>query len=160
MIMGTESMYSTRVKNLQQTKVKITAGAVVLDPIGEILLEKRSDNGLWGLPGGGVLPGETIAATALREIREETGLDVDLIGFLGIYSDPQDGRIVCYPDNGDLVHIIDVIFIAHIVSGELRVSTESLEVGFFRRDKLPKNIVMPALRPIHDFFSGKVCQIH
>lgn len=152
-------MYSICVKNPKQTRVKITAGAVVLDPCGELLLEKRTDNGLWGLPGGGVLPGETLAATAIREIREETGFNVELTGFLGIYSDPQDGRIVCYPDNGDLVHIIDVIFIARIISGNLRVSCESLEVGFFSRNGLPKDIVMPAIHPIRDYLGGKFCQI-
>jgi ADP-ribose pyrophosphatase YjhB (NUDIX family) len=152
-------MYSTLVTEPQRTRVKIGAGAFVEKKTGEFLLEKRRDNGMWRLPGGAVYPGETLEKTVIREIEEETGLIVEITGFLGIYSDPQDGRIVCYLDNGDLVHIIDVIFTASVVSGSLRVSSESFEVRFFSRHKLPENIVLPAIRPIHDYLSGKRCQI-
>ena len=153
-------MYSTFVKNPQQTRVKITAGAIIGNAFGGLLLERRTDNGLWGLPGGAVFPGETLITTALREIQEETGLIVGIKGFLGIYSDPQDGRIVCYPDNGDLVHIIDVIFIASVVSGNLRTSNESFDVRFFGRHELPADIVPPAIRPVRDYLNGehgKIC---
>jgi len=152
-------MYSTFVTDPQRTRVKIGAGAFVERESGEFLLEKRRDNGLWGLPGGAVSPGETIEATAIREIQEETGLIVEITGFLGIYSNPQDGRIVCYPDNGDLAHIIDVIFIAYVVSGYLRASSESFEVKFFNRYALPEDIVHPAIRPIDDYLNGNRCQI-
>ncbi len=147
-------MYSKIVTDIQRTRVKIGAGAFVESNSGEFLLERRTDNGLWGLPGGGVLPGETLEATAIREIREETGLIVRITGFLGIYSDPQDGRIVRYPDNGDLAHIIDVIFIASVISGRLKISNESLDVRFFNGDRLPENIVLPAIRPIRDYLNG------
>ena len=152
-------MYSTIVTDPQRTRVKIGAGAFVENVSGEFLLEKRTDNGLWGLPGGAVLPGETLEATAIREIREETGLIVEITGFLGIYSDPQDGRIVCYPDNGDLAHIIDVIFIASAISGNLRISDESLDVRFFGRHELPEDIVLPAIRPIRDYLNGNRSRI-
>jgi ADP-ribose pyrophosphatase YjhB (NUDIX family) len=152
-------MYSTIVTDPQRTRVKIGAGAFVEKDSGEFLLERRRDNGLWGLPGGGVFPGETLEATAVREIQEETGLRIEVTGFLGIYSDPRDGRIVCYPDNGDLAHIIDVIFIASVVSGNLRASDESFEVRFFRRHELPENIVQPAIRPIDDYLSHNRCKV-
>jgi ADP-ribose pyrophosphatase YjhB (NUDIX family) len=147
-------MYSKIVTDPQCTRVKIGAGAFVENISGEFLLERRTDNGLWGLPGGAVYPGETLEETALREIQEETGFIIEITGFLGIYSDPQDGRIVCYPDNGDLAHIIDVIFVASIVSGNLRMSNESLDVKFFGRHELPVDIVLPAIRPIHDYLNG------
>lgn len=152
-------MYSTLIKDPQRTKVKVTAGAFVEKESGEFLLERRRDNGLWGLPGGAVFPGETLEATAIREIQEETGLTVKITGFLGIYSNPNDGRIVCYPDNGDLAHIIDVIFIASVVSGCLKVSSESFEVKFFKRHELPKDIVRPAIRPLDHYLNGNRCQI-
>ncbi len=155
----TVSMYSTRVQKPGLTRVKIGSGAFVVNEKGEILLERRRDNGMWGLPGGAVLPGETLRETAIREIREETGLDVEITGFLGMYSDPLDGRIVCYPDNGDLAHIIDAIFTAVVVSGELRPSEESYEVRFFSQDSLPDNIVDPGIRPLRDFLDGKRNQV-
>jgi ADP-ribose pyrophosphatase YjhB (NUDIX family) len=152
-------MYSTFVTDSQRTRVKIGAGAFVENESGEFLLERRRDNGLWGLPGGAVNPGETLEATAIREIKEETGLIVQIKDFLGIYSNPHDGRIVCYPDNGDLAHIIDVIFIASVVSGCLIASSESFEVKFFNRRELPEAIAHPAIRPIDDYFNGNRCQI-
>jgi ADP-ribose pyrophosphatase YjhB (NUDIX family) len=155
----TGSMYSTHVEKPESTKVKIGSGAFVTNKDGEILLERRRDNGMWGLPGGAVCPGETLKEAAVREIREETGLDVEITGFLGMYSDPLDGRIVCYPDNGDLAHIIDAIFTAVVVSGKLRPSEESYEVRFFPRDALPDNIVEPGIRPLRDFLDGKRNQV-
>ncbi len=153
-------MYSKVLTNPQRTRVKITAGAFVENNHDQFLLERRADNGLWGLPGGALLPGETLQATAIREIQEETGLIVRLTGFLGMYSDPKDGRIVCYPDNGDLAHIIDVIFVASIVAGDLRLSNESLELKYFTGRELPENIVLPAVRPISDYLSGSRCRIY
>jgi ADP-ribose pyrophosphatase YjhB (NUDIX family) len=152
-------MYSKIVTDPQRTRVKIGAGAFIEKVSGEFLLERRTDNGLWGLPGGAVLPGETLETTAIREIQEETGLIVEITGFLGIYSDPQDGRIVCYPDNGDLAHIIDIIFIASAISGNLRISDESFDVRFFGRHELPEDIVLPAIRPIRDYLNGNRGQI-
>src|ERR1051325_4042675 len=61
--------------------------AVVLTPEG-LLLQRRSDNGLWGLPGGGVEPGESVSAAIVREVREETGLDVTPVRLVGVYSAP------------------------------------------------------------------------
>jgi ADP-ribose pyrophosphatase YjhB (NUDIX family) len=61
------------------------ASAVVADEAGAILLIERADNDLWTIPGGGMEVGETIA---IREVKEETGLDVAVQRLVGIYSDP------------------------------------------------------------------------
>ena len=55
---------------------------------GEVLLMRRSDNGHWGLPGGFVEVGESVAAAACREVAEETGWRVRVGGLIGVYSDP------------------------------------------------------------------------
>ena len=67
-------MYSNQVIDPHITHVKVGVGVIILDDSGRILLEKRRDNGMWGLPGGGIEPGESIYETALREVEEETGL--------------------------------------------------------------------------------------
>jgi ADP-ribose pyrophosphatase YjhB (NUDIX family) len=136
-------------------RVQAGVGVVVLDGTGRILLERRSDNGSWSLPGGKMEPGETFEETAIREIGEETGLTIRVTALIGIYSDPREGRIVTYPDNGDMRHIVDVVFLAEIVSGELRLSEESLDLQFFEPGCLPDEIVPPAQKPIRDFVEGK-----
>ncbi len=71
------------------------ASAVVVDEDGRILLHRRSDNQLWSIPGGAMEIGETIARTVVREVREETGLQVQPERLVGIYSDPN--HVVEYP---------------------------------------------------------------
>ena len=142
------------------TRIKLGVGLIIKNDRSKILMEKRSDNGMWGLPGGGVEPGETIMETALRETREETGLNININGLLGVYSDPSDGRIVTYPDNGDIVHIIDIILTAEIESGDIVISDESLDLRFYDMTSLPENIVPPAIRPLNDYNSGIKCGIY
>ena len=137
-------MYSNQVIDPHNTHVKVGVGAIILDDTGRILLEKRSDNGMWGLPGGGIEPGESIRVTALREIKEETGLDIEITGLVGVYSDPQAGRIVTYPDNGDIRQLIDIVLIGVVVSGKMIKSSESLDLRFFNTDSFPTDLVLAA----------------
>src|SRR5438045_8375170 len=65
--------------------------AIILTPEG-LLLQRRSDNGLWGLPGGGVEPGESVSEAIVREVREETGLEVAPGRLVGVYSAPAIGQ--------------------------------------------------------------------
>lgn len=145
-------MYAPR-RPTEQTTVRLGVGVIILDEAGRLLLERRSDCGWWGLPGGAVDPGESVAEAAMREAFEETGLRLELTGLLGVYSEPA-GRIVIYPDNGDERHLVDVLVTARIASGELRSSQESLELCFFDPVDLPDDIVPPARRPLTDFLLG------
>ena len=151
------NMYAPRRPDAN-TRVKAGVGVIVVDPAGRILLERRSDNGWWGLPGGAIEAGESVRQAALREVREETGLEIRITGLLGVYSEPA-GRIVRYPDNGDVAHLVDITLTAEIVSGELKLSPESLDLKFFSRDSLPWKIVPPAYQPIQDFIHGRTCNI-
>lgn len=134
--------------------MRVGVGVVIRGPGDTILLERRRDCGWWGLPGGKVEPGESLVDAAVREVREETGLAVEVTHLIGTYSDPG-GRIVTYPDNGDVVQLVDVIVGARVLSGSLMCSQESEEVKFFLPSQLPDEIVPPARRPIADAFEGQ-----
>lgn len=147
-----QQMFSKK-KADANTRIGLGTGVVVLDHQGRILLEKRSDCGLWGLLGGRVEAGESVADAAVREVFEETALRIKITRLIGVYSEPKD-RIITYLDNGDVVHKIDVVFEAVIVSGQLTRSHESEELTFFERSQLPAEICPPAQKPIQDYLDG------
>ena len=149
-----QSMFC-RTRATERTALKTGVGVVVCDEAGRILLERRSDCGLWGLLGGSVHPGESITQTAQREIKEESGLIVVISCLVGVYSDPED-RIVVYPDNGDERHLIDIVLEAKISGGTLTISQESLELRFFCLKDLPppEMFAPPARKPVADYRQG------
>ncbi len=107
------------------------AGAVVVRD-GKILFQLRSDNGLWGLTGGLMEMGETYADTAVREVKEETGLDVRLTAFLGIFHNYD-----MVWSNGDRAHTVGAYYTAEVIGGELKGDEESLELRFLGPGELP-----------------------
>ena len=140
-------------------RVRAGVGLVIRNIDGDILLERRSDNGLWGLPGGRIEPGESILQTALREAKEETGLTIVVTRLLGVYSGPED-RIVTFPDN--VVQLVDILLEASIVSGNLVCSSESIELRFFKVGGFPPetDIVPPARLPLREVVAGACGMIH
>ena len=107
--------------------VHVAASGIVYNDRGEILLEKRADNGWWGLPGGHIDVGESVEQAAVREIWEETGIRARVRRLVGIYSDPQYNVIGVYSDI--LIHFVVLIFECEYLSGDLRVSEESTDIG-------------------------------
>jgi ADP-ribose pyrophosphatase YjhB (NUDIX family) len=110
----------------------------------EILLMRRSDNQHRGLPGGYVEPGESVQDAAHREVREETGFEIELGRLVGIYSDPKTVVI----DYGDRrrVQAVNLCFEAVTrAPGEATTPHETLEIGFFEMARLPQPFV-----PIHE----------
>jgi ADP-ribose pyrophosphatase YjhB (NUDIX family) len=101
--------------------------ALVVDDAGRILLQRRADSGNWSLPGGTMDIGETLGGAVVRETREETGLDVELTGILGVYTDP--GHVIAYED-GEVRQEFVVVFTARAVGGELAISDESTDVRY------------------------------
>lgn len=140
------------------TFTKAGVGVIIQDRAGRILLEKRKDCGMWGLPGGKIEPGETIEQAAMRESKEETGLDTQITALIGVYSDPGT-RIVTYLDNGDVAHLIDIILAAKITGGSLSVSEESEDLQFFLTSNLPDDLIPPVVMPLADYIAGKTCLI-
>ena len=103
-----------------------SANVVVVNDDGEILLIRRSDNDNWALPGGGMDPGESLPDTAVRETAEETGIDVEVTGLVGIYTDPH--HVILYTSNNEARQEFSVVFTARPIGGTPTTSDESSEV--------------------------------
>ena len=134
---------------LGHQKIILNAAGAVIVRGDKILLQHRSDNAGWGLPGGILELDETYEEAALREIREETGLTVCLNFLLGIYHNYE----MMWP-NGDQAHTISAIFTAEILSGEPRVDEESLELRFFAREELPELCFPDHRAALEAYFQG------
>jgi len=123
---------------------KVAAGAVIARD-GLILLNQRDiDPGLgkWGLPAGYVDLGESAEEAAIREVREETGLEVRLDGLLGVYTNQERGVVL-------------VVYCASIVGGELIAGHETRAVGFFSPDALPELAFAQNDRVVADWLKRK-----
>ena len=135
--------------------IHVAAGGIVFNDNGEILLQKRADNGQWGLPSGYVDAGESVKQAAVREVLEETGIRVRVKRLVGIYSDPVHNVIAAYPD-GSLIHFVILVFECEYQSGELKVSDESTDVRYFPVDNLPSNMELCDLPAISDALENRL----
>ena len=124
------------------------AGALIIKD-DRILFQRRTDNGKWGLIGGLVEMNETYEQAALREIREETGLEVRLEAFLGIF---HNHNMVW--SNGDAAHVIAAMFTARIISGEPRIDEESYELRFFGKSEIPELFAEDHIAAMDAYFRG------
>lgn len=108
-----------------------------------VLLIQRSDNGLWALPGGGQDFGESITDTAIRETKEETGIDVKVTGLVGIYTDPT--HLVEYSD-GEVRQQFSICLRAQPIGGKLERSDESTDVKWVDHNDLDSFAINPSMR--------------
>jgi ADP-ribose pyrophosphatase YjhB (NUDIX family) len=127
----------------QPTKIVPAASAIVTNQEGNILLQRRSDNDLWALPGGAMEVGETIGETAVREVKEETGLDVEPEYLVGIYTNPK--HVVAFSD-GEVRQQFSLCFACKLLGGVMQVSEESSEVGFFSPEEIEHLDMHPSIR--------------
>jgi ADP-ribose pyrophosphatase YjhB (NUDIX family) len=128
--------------------------AIILKDREEVLLQRRTDLGRWGLPSGAVELDETAFGALKREVREETGLEVRHAEAMALYSGPSQRFI--YP-NGDEVQGFAVAFIVRDWAGELQADgVEGSEVRFWPIDALPKDLVAIHAKTLEDFteYSG------
>jgi 8-oxo-dGTP diphosphatase len=103
---------------------KIMVDVVVPSEEGHILLIRRGSDpyeGYWALPGGFVEVGETLEAAAVREAEEETGLQVEIVRLVGVYSDP---------DRDPRGHNVSAAYLARVREGEPSAATDAVEVSF------------------------------
>lgn len=126
--------------------------AIVQNDLGELLLIHKTDNDKWALPGGGHDPGESITATVVREVKEETGYDVEVETITGTYTNPR--HVMAY-DDGEVRQQFSLAFRARLIGGERRTSSESDQVEWVPVADLDGLTMHPSMRQrIHDALSA------
>ena len=136
-------------KEIGHRKIILNCAGALIVRDGKILFQRRADNGRWGLIGGLLEMNETYEQAALREIREETGLEVKLTGFLGIFHNHD-----MVWANGDAAHVISAMYTAEIVSGEPRIDEESFELRFFGKDEVPELFAEDHIDGLEAYYKG------
>jgi ADP-ribose pyrophosphatase YjhB (NUDIX family) len=130
-----------------------SVNVVVVNDNDEILMIRRSDNGNWAVPGGAVDLGESLKQAAVRETNEESGVDVEVTGLVGIYTDPK--HVVFYTSNGEARQEFSIVLTARAVGGALRTSSESTEVRWVRSEHVDELDMDRSMRlRIGDYLSG------
>jgi len=136
--MSDENSYINQIRALAGNRklLYVATRAVILADDGQVLFIRRRDNGNWALPSGGMELEETVFECMVREVREETGLEVHSATPLAIYSGPK------YDHTTDAGHPYQFIFITFRVDqwdGELLTETEeTIDARFFNLDDLPE----------------------
>jgi 8-oxo-dGTP pyrophosphatase MutT (NUDIX family) len=127
----TQVLYGERIS--RQGKLRLGCSAAIFDEHGRIFLTRRTDNGQWCLPGGGMDAGESVAEACEREVWEETGLRVRVKRLVGVYS--HSDQLLVYPD-GNKTHIVALHFEAEVISGEPGLSSETTDFGYFTEEEI------------------------
>jgi ADP-ribose pyrophosphatase YjhB (NUDIX family) len=142
---GIQNMnYLTELRKYVGHRPLLMVGATVFvfDEKGRLLLLKRRDNQCWGPPGGAVEPGEVVENAAKRETLEETGLELDELSLYGVFSG--EDQFYRYP-NGDEVHNVTIVYLAHVQGGEVQISAEHTDWGYFPPAEIPSEISPPII---------------
>ena len=130
----------------------VGCGVLVVNDKNQVLLQRRSDNGQWCIPGGALEPFETYKEAATRELQEEVGITVKNLRLFGLYSGGD--REIHYP-NKDVVYSLAVIFVTDSYDGMIsNEDSEVLEHRFFAKEDIPKDLFAPDARPILDWAKG------
>lgn len=130
-----EAVRDALAAELGQVTPKVGADAAVFDADGRILLQKRSDSGTWCLPGGAMEMHEAPEETAVREAREETGLDVDVVELVDAYRRPPSEH---YPYTTVLLS-----YLCTVTGGDLELSHEGEALEYWEIE------AVPAWFPVH-----------
>ena len=117
--------------------------AIVRDHQGRVLLIHKTDNDLWALPGCGHEIGESIVDTVVREVKEETGYDVEVETITGTYTNPR--HVMAY-DDGEVRQQFSIAFRARLLGGEAQTSNESSGVVWVRTEEIDALDMHPSMR--------------
>lgn len=135
--------------------IRVGCSAVIFDKNRDkILLTRREDNNQWCLPGGGMEPGESASEACIREVEEETGLQVEIKRLIGVYTTPHE--LIVYQD-GNKFQLVALYFEAEIVDGELRLSCETTEYGYFSYQEIQElDLLLNHVQRIKDAYSEEM----
>lgn len=135
--------------------LRVGCSAIIFDRQREkILLTRREDNNQWCLPSGGMEPGESATEACIREVKEETGLQVTIKRLIGIYTTPHE--LIVYRD-GNEIQLVALCFEAEVVGGELRLSCETTEYGYFSyQESQELDLLLNHKQRIKDAYSGEM----
>lgn len=120
----------------------VASGGVITNEKDEVLLIKNPRKG-WEYPGGIIELGETVPQGLIREIKEETGVDVEIINVVGIYTNTKKKK--GYNGVEEVPTIVTIDFLCKYISGDLRTSNESIEVRWFSKEEALR-IIKPKQR--------------
>lgn len=113
-----------------------SVNVVVADDAGRILLIRRTDNGNWAVPGGAIDLGESMIDAAVRETQEETGIDCEITGLVGIFTDPR--HVIHYTSNDEVRQEFSIMLTGRAVGGQPTPSNETSEVRWIEPKRLPE----------------------
>jgi ADP-ribose pyrophosphatase YjhB (NUDIX family) len=155
-----EESYLGKLRKLigKEEIIIIAARGVIFDEDGRLLLIRRRDNGRWAMPAGAMELGDSVYDCLVREVYEESGLQVHAATLFAIWSDPEQMSIIT--EFGDPYQIVNFIFRVDEWSGKLVKETdETIDAGFFPVDDLPEIYPhhLQTLDELHEFEeTGKI----
>ena len=130
-----------------------SVNVVVTSENDEILLIRRSDNDNWAIPGGAIDLGESMTQAAIRETKEESGIDCEITGLVGIYTDPK--HVILYTSNGEARQEFSIVLTGRPVGGELAPSSESSEVRWVPASEIDSYAMDRSMRIRIDHYREK-----
>ncbi len=148
-----EESYIKRIRSLVGDEFLIlnATAVVIVNHNNEILLQKRSDNGYWGLPGGLLELNDSITKGAIREVKEETNLDIAIKRFIGVFVNP----FMRWKEK-DTAKVYSFAFLGEVIGGELRVNdSESTEMQYFSYENLPNIHSIDNIQVIQAYYNNQ-----
>lgn len=127
----------------EANSIKVAVSAVVRDDANRILMIHRTDNDKYSIPGGGLEVGETVSQAVVREVMEETGIEVRVSAVVGIFSNP--AHVIAYND-GEVRQEFSICFRVDPIGGELRTSSESKAVRWVSHEELASLDIHDSIR--------------
>lgn len=132
-----------------------SVNVVVTNGDGDVLLIRRSDNQNWAVPGGAIDLGESMVQAAVRETLEETGVECEITGLVGIYTDPK--HVILYTSNGEVRQEFSILLTGRATGGVPATSSESSEVRWVPQESLGEYAMDRSMRlRLGHFLEGRV----